>query len=377
MIYTESIDRFPRRLHDDLQMNPPANRESLPAVIAAGVVAIIFSALGVLVGSFVEISMLVAPGMQTSAGVPVIPPGTRAAVTVFWLFGQALAVFGFFVGIGVFRRRNWARITMLIWGGIMAVLSAFSIALIFVVFNSLPSALPNGIEAGPFMAFLKAFMFLFYGIPLGIGIWWLALFTRPPVVAAFAASNSLAATPPPMETSESPRPEPAIQPSFTSKTACPLPLLILAGFLIFSSVCMVLVVLFPMTGSMPFFFFGTVFSGLTAKFMLGLLGVVFGIAGVGILKLKPAALHTVLILQCVSFINGILSIQNPRFLAAAQEAMQRADAENPAFPGGNPFLTGSFFHLVMFFGLFFSAVIIALLLFYRSRFLEAASAAKA
>jgi hypothetical protein len=377
MIYTGAIDSFALRLHDGLQMNPPANRESLPAVTVAGVVAIIFSALGVLLGLLVEVSMLVAPGMQASAGMPAIPPGTRAAVAVFWLFGLAVAVFGFFVGIGVFRRRNWARIAMLIWGGIMAVLSALSIALIFVVFNSVPFALPSGAEAGPFMAFLKVFMFFFYGIPLGIGIWWLALFTRPRVAAAFAAPNSFAANPPAMEISESSPPQPPAQPSFSSKAACPLPLLILAGFLIFSSVCMVLVVLFPMTGSMPFFFFGTVFSGFTAKLVLGLLGAIFGMAGVGILKLKPAALYTVLILQCVFFINGVLSIQNPRFLAAAQDAMQRADAENPAFPGGNPFLTGSFFHLAILFGLFISGVIIALLLFYRSRFLEAASAAKA
>jgi hypothetical protein len=358
-------------------MNPANNREPLPAVTAAGVVAIILSALGVLLGMLVEVAMLVAPGMQISAGTPAIPPGTRAAVAVFWLFALAVAVFGFFVGIGVFRRRNWARITMLIWGGLMAVLSAVSIALIFVVFSSLPSTLPSGVEAGPFMAVLKVFMFLFYGIPLGIGIWWLALFTRPRVVAAFASPDSLAANSPAMGMAESSRPEPAVQPSFTSNAACPLPLLILAGFLIFSSICMVLMVLFPMIGSMPFFFFGTVFSGLAAKLMLGLLGAIFGIAGVGILKLKPAALHTLLVVQCVFFINGILSVLNPHFLAAVQEAMQRADAENPAFPGGNPFLTGSLLHMGILFGLFFSALIIALLLFYRSRFLEAASAAKA
>jgi hypothetical protein len=55
--------------------------------------------------------------------------------------------------------------------------------------------------------------------------------------------------------------------------------------------------------------------------------------------------------------------------------MQHADAANPAFPGGNPFLTGSFFQMMMIFGLCLSAAIIALLLFYRSRFREAASAA--
>jgi hypothetical protein len=358
-------------------MNTVANRESLPAVTAAGVVAIISSALGVLLSLLVEVSMVLAPGMRLSAGTPTLPPGTRAAVAVFWLFGLALAVFGFFVALGVFRRRNWARITMLIWGGIMAVLSAFSIALVFVVFDSLPSTPPNGMEAGTFMAFLKAFVFIFYGIPLGIGIWWLALFTRPRVAAAFLTPDSLTANPPAMDIAEPSRPDPTVRQSFTSRAACPLPLLILAGFLIFSSVCMVLVVLIPMTGSMPFFFFGTVFSGVTAKLMLGLLGAIVGTAGVGILKLKPAALDTVLLVQCVFFVNGVLSTQSPRFWAAAQEAMERADAENPAFPGGNPFLTGSLFHMVIVFGLFFSGVIIALLLFYRSRFLEAASAAKA
>ncbi|HJX96177.1 MAG TPA: hypothetical protein VJ324_11200 [Candidatus Acidoferrum sp.] len=358
-------------------MNTLAKRESLPAVTAAGVVAIIFSALGLLLGLLVEASMIVAPRLRTSEGVPGIPPGTLAAVEVFWLFGVAIAIFGFFAGLGVLRRRNWARITMLVWGGIMAVLSAVSIPVILLVFNSLPSSLPNGAEAGPFMGFLKVFMVFFYGIPLGIGIWWLVLFTRPRVAAAFAAPAPLAAYPPAMDATGFPLPQPEARPSSSSKAACPLPLMILAGFLIFSAACMVLAVLFPMTGSMPFFLFGHLFSGISAKFLLGLIGVVLGIAGVGMLKLKPAALHTVLVLQCVFFINGILSAVNPRFLAAAQEAMQRADAENPAFPGGNPFLTGSFFHSILIFGLFFSAAIIAILLFYRSRFLEAASAANA
>lgn len=357
-------------------MNTLAKRESLPAVTAAGVVAIIFSALGVLLGLLVEVSMVVAPRLKTSEGAPGIPPGTLAAAEVFWLFGIAVAVFGFFAAIGVLRRRNWARITMIVWGSIMAVLSGISIPVILLVFNSLPSALPNGAEAGPFMGFLKVFMVFFYGIPLGIGIWWLVLFTRPRVAAAFTAQTSFAAYPPTMDATGFPLPGPEVRPSFSSNASCPLPIMILAGFLIFSSACMVLAVIFPMTGSMPFFFFGQFFSGVTAKLFLGLLGVTFGIAGVGMLKLKPAALHTVLVLQCVFFINGILSAMNPRFLAAAREAMQRADAMNPAFPGGNPFLTGPFFQTAIILGLCFSAAIIALLLFYRSRFLEAASAAK-
>jgi hypothetical protein len=358
-------------------MNTLPNRVSLPAVTAAGVVAVIFSALGVLLGLLVEVSMLVAPGMHSSEATPGLPGSTRAVVQIFWLFGLGVAVLGFFVGIGVLRRRNWARITMLIWGGIMAVLSGISIPVIFLVFNTLPSALPNGAEAGPFMGFLKVFMVLFYGIPLGIGIWWLVLFTRPRVAAAFAAPASLASYPSAMDVTGFPLPEPAVALSISTKAVCPLPLMIFAGFLVFSSVCMILFMLSPMTGAMPFFLFGHFFSGLTAKAIFGIMGLVFGVGAIGILKLKPWALDTVLVLQLVFLANGFLSILNPRFLAVMQEAMQRADAANPAFPVGSPFLTDSFFRAMMIIGMCFSVAIIVLLLVYRPRFREAASLAKA
>src|SRR5271154_1325713 len=358
-------------------MDTLAKRESLPSVTAAGVVAIIFSALGVLLGLLVEVSMFVAPRLRTSEGAPGMPPGTLAAVEVFWLFGLAVAVFGFFTGIGVLRRRNWARITMIVWGGIMAVLSAISIPVILIVFNSLPTALPNGAEAGPFMGFLKVFMVLFYGIPLGIGIWWLVLFTRPRVAAAFTAPIVAAGYPPTMDVSGFPLPEPAVAPSISPKAVCPLPLMIFAGFLVFSSVCMILFMLSPMTGAMPFFLFGHFFSGLTAKAIFGIMGLVFGVGAIGILKLKPWVLDTVLVLQLVFLANGFLSLLNPRFLAVMQEAMQRADAANPEFPGGNPFLTDSFFRAMMIIGLCFSVAIIVLLLVYRPRFREAASLARA
>jgi|HubBroStandDraft_2_1064218.scaffolds.fasta_scaffold49969_1 hypothetical protein len=357
-------------------MDTLAKRESLPAVTAAGGVAIIFSAFGVLLGILVEVSMLVAPGLQTSEGAPGMPPGTRAVVEVFWLFGLAVAVFGIFAGVGVLRRRNWARITMIVWGGIMAVFSAISIPIILIVFNSLPSTLPPGAATGPFMGFLKVFIALFYGIPLGIGIWWLVLFTRPRVAAAFTASTALAGYPPTVDASGFPSPEPIVRLATSPNAVCPLPLMIFACFLVFSSVCMVLCLLLPMTGAMPFFLFGHFFSGISAKAILGIMGLVFGIGAIGILKLKAWALDTVLAFQLVLLVNGVLSVLNPRFLTAMQEAMQRADAANPAFPGGNPFLTESFFHTILIFGLCFSAAIIALLLFYRSRFLEAASAAK-
>jgi len=352
-------------------------RESLPAVTAAAVVAIIFGAFGVLGGLLIEVSMLLIPEVQTGAGRPAIPPGTRTMAGMVWLFLIALAVFGIFVGVGIVRRRNWARISILVWGGFMAVVSLLTIPVLFFVFSAMPGMMPKEVDAAPVISVMKWISVLFYGIPLGVGIWWLVLFTRPRVAAAFSDPAGLAPYPPTMDVSGFPLPRPTATASLSPKPACPLPLMILAGFLIFSAFFMVLLVLAPVTGAMPFFFFGHFYSGLTAKVILGLLGLIFGAAGVGMIKVKPWALHTILVLQCVFLINGIMSVRNPRFLVVMHEAMQRADAENPAFAGGNSFLTGSFFQAIMIFSLCFSAALIALLLFYRSRFLEAASAAKA
>jgi hypothetical protein len=353
----------------------PSRRESLPAVTAAAIVAIIFGAFGVLGGLLIEVSMLLMPDAQTSAGRPAIPPGTRTMVGFVWLFLIAVAVFGIFVGVGIIRRRNWARISILVWGSFMAVVSAITIPVLFFVFSAMPGMMPKEADAAPVISMMKWISILIYGIPLVVGIWWLVLFTRPRVAAAFASAG-LAPYPPTMDVSGFPLPQPTVTVSLSPKPACPLPLMILAGFLIFSALFMVLLVLVPVTSSMPFFFFGHFYSGLTAKVILGLMGLVFGAAGVGMFKLKPWALHTILLLQCVFLVNGIMSVLNPRFLAVMQEAMQHADAENPVFAGGNPFLTGSFFQTIMIFSLCFSAALIALLLFYRSRFLEAALAAK-
>ncbi|HXC88400.1 MAG TPA: hypothetical protein VNU23_11470 [Candidatus Cybelea sp.] len=351
-------------------------RESLPAVTAAAVVAISLGAIGVLGGLLIELSMLLMPEVQTAAGRPAIPPGTRTMVGMVWLFLIAVAVFGIFVGVGIVRRRSWARISILVWGGIMAVVSLIAIPVLFFIFSAMPGMMPNQADAAPLISVMKWISVLFYGIPLGVGIWWLVLFTRPRIAAAFSRPAGLTPYTPTMDVSGFPLPQPTATASRSRKPACPLPLMILAGFLIFSAFSMVLFVLVPVPGAMPFFFFGHFYSGLTAKVILGLLGLLFGAAGVGMFKLKPWALDTILVLQCVFLINGIMSVRNPRFLVVMQEAMERADAENSAFAGGNLFLTGSFFQAIMIFSLIFSAALIALLIFYRSRFLEAASAAK-
>ena len=159
------------------------------------------------------------------------------------------------------------------------------------------------------------------------------------------------------------------------RPACPLPLAILAGLFIFSGLFTVIFALVPMPYPFPFYFLGHVFLARDAKIFLGILSLIMAITGVGMLKLKPWAFHAILAVQCLFFVNGLLAIVSPTFQAALQEAMAKMSSQYPEFPGGNPFLSANSIRPMMIFGLAFGGVVIGLLVFLRSRFLEQAAAA--
>ncbi len=353
-----------------------AKRESLPSVTAAGVVAIVFSLLGAfgsLLGGF---SLLLMPEMQKAQGAPPMPPEARTMAAAMMFFMLALAVFGIFVGIGIIRHRNWARITILIWGGFMTLICMGAVAFSFVIFSAMPPAqLPNvnAADAGRFMHFVNIFLVVFYGIPAAVGIWWIVLFTRKRVADVFTNPVQYA---PAMDASGFPQLANATvaQPK---RPTCPLPLAILAGFLIFSGICSVIFALFPMPYSFPLYLFGHIYFGSVPRIFLGLIALVMGISGLGMLKLKPWALHTVLAVQCAFFVNSLFGMLSPTYQAEMREAMEKAASQYSAFPGGNPFFSDNYFRSAMIFGLVFGAIIIGLLVFLRSRFLEQAAAAAA
>src|SRR5208337_5143106 len=170
---------------------------------------------------------------STNQGVP-FPEAARAMASLTWLFLFLLAIFGIFVGANILRRRNWARISILIWGGLMAFFSAITMVVTLLIMNNLPPTLPHAAEASLVMAAVRWVMVLFNAIPLGVGIWWLILFTRRAVVDEF---NPLLARLHPGKTLDAsgfPQ-EPPEAPSYVpGGPACPLPLIIIAGLDIFS-----------------------------------------------------------------------------------------------------------------------------------------------
>src|SRR5205807_2114091 len=165
-------------------------RESLPAVTAAGVVAIIFASLGVLFCGLITLVLLMMPNLPNQPGRSPMPPETRAMVIGVYAVLFAICVGELIIAINVLRRKNWARIALLIWAGIMAFFSAVACIAVFFVMNFMPHATSNPQDANVLVA-MKFFILVFYGIPFGVAVWWLILFNRPRVVAAFGAPSAM------------------------------------------------------------------------------------------------------------------------------------------------------------------------------------------
>ena len=349
-------------------------KESLPAVTAAGVVAIIFGMFGVLGSLLAAVSTLFLPGVQSGHHTAPVPPAVRAMSAVFMLFTMAICLFGIFVGVGVIRRRNWARISILVWAGFMTLVCIGSLAFTLFLFSAIQNQLPNvnPADAAKMMQFMKIFLSIFYGVPAGVGIWWIVLFTRKRVATAFTNPGVFVSG---MDASGFPQPALSVRAPQKPKPACPLPLAIFSVFLIFSSVCTLLFLILPMPVSFPLLLFGHVLSGSSPKLFLGIFGVITGVAGFGVLKLKPWAFYTGLVLQCFGLVNLLLTIFSPAVAPAMRAAMQEMMAQYPSSPFGNIFLSDNYLRGSMIFGLILCAAFVALLLFQRSRFLEAAEEA--
>jgi hypothetical protein len=92
-----------------------------------------------------------------------------------------MAAWGFATGIGVLRAGRWARISMLVFSGLLAVSGA--LAFVFYLF-----VLTRGMSGGP-SVLLRIDFLLLNLIPVAIGVWWFIYFMRSDVRAFFQMSR--------------------------------------------------------------------------------------------------------------------------------------------------------------------------------------------
>src|SRR4051794_19523209 len=189
------------------------------SVTASAIVAILGSLFALLFAAFATASLFIATTQPK-------PPNTAQAVIGGAVICAAFAAVGIWTAVGLFKVRPWARTSILVFAGLLAVGSIFLLVITAVM--PLPPDSPPGMEQG-----LRRMMAVVFGVPLAIGAWWLVQFNTPPTRAAFA----------------SPAGEPASRRQMS--------ITVIAWMTIIGGVSSVL----PLLMRTPVFLFGAVFTG--------------------------------------------------------------------------------------------------------------------
>ena len=321
------------------------------SVTFAAVVAILVSLFLLLCSSVLFFAMLLGKFPGTSSE---LPPFVRNTVMATNIFMMCLSLFGIVTGTGLIYLRNWARISILIWGGMLVFFGGIDIPIAFLMpIPPTPSA-PDLPAAG--MQAVRLILLAIYGMPLLIGIWWLILFNRKTVKAQFAGATG------------------AADPTVPRKPACPLPIAVLAWFYVSSILNLLFLPFLPF--HVPVLVFGQVLPGRVGLTVLMLSCLALFVCGVGLLKLKPWSYSLTIVLQAFWAASTAVSMLSPNYSAVVDSFLKEMQAslhlpESQSSPA-------SFAHhygWTVVLGLLFAGAILGLLVYYRQRFLEAASAA--
>jgi hypothetical protein len=141
-------------------------------VTLSAIVAIIGSIFALLVATATVASLFVeGPAAQPLNSTPVIIAGMSLLALA--------AVLGICTGVGLFRLRAWARISILVFAAF------FGAGCIFALVGTLAVPLPPGTSAGTVQEFRRT-MAIVFGVLIAIDVWWLIQFNTRSTRAAFA-----------------------------------------------------------------------------------------------------------------------------------------------------------------------------------------------
>src|SRR5688572_10748296 len=301
-------------------------------VVASAVVAILGCALVLLFGffaAFMAITARLNPGAfpENQAGMPATPFSITAILLGEAVVFFALGVFGIIAAVGLLRLKNWARISFLVFAGLLCFFGVFGVlssVLVMLLAPQFAQATPQ-VPAGFFRVMFGIFLVLYLAVS-GLGVAWLAYFTRPPVKAQFFGGVHVAV----------PR-------------RGPLSVRIIAWILAVSGGLSLLYLPF----GVPATLFGMVFRGWAARGAFLLLGLTGLLAGIGMLRLRPRA-HS---LAIGFYIFGIVNTLTLLFLPGSLGRMNEILLEMvPQSPGNQALFTDMFARLGMIGGLIGGAI---------------------
>jgi hypothetical protein len=265
------------------------------------------SAVIVLIGSVFTIlggvmMLLASTFLAKSSSGADLPPNLGHFVAVESIVFFAFGGWGLAAGIGLIYLKQWARISTMIYAGILVVFTlpmAVFIAIVPIFRMNDPSSVSN---STPIIGFGMAF---FYAAFAALGGFWLYFFNQQDVRLQFRGGRT--DTPP----------------------ARPLSITIIGWILAVSSAIAPLSLLFVSTlfsgVQLPLYFLGVFFFGRTASLILIIWMAAQMVAAVGLLKLKNWARLATIGLQCLAVVNALL-ILIPANRARFQQVMEAMTA---------------------------------------------------
>jgi len=320
------------------------------SIIAAAVVALVGSVLFFLGDAAGLVGILLMPPPSSPQNLHQDLQGYAKAMSI----GTAMLMicvsfFGFATGIGLLRLKNWARISAIVWSSFCVFFGVTGIFFALLMpFGQMPNqaTAPAGV-----LSWMRPLLLILYGVPLAVGVWWLILFTRKNIKAKFAA-----------ETASS---------SLTAelRPRCPVAITVIAWFFIGSAANVVPVPFVPFR--IPLILFGYIIPGVSGTFFLILSGLLLLVAGIGLLKLQRWCYPFTIALQLLFLTNGVLTVLSPNFDGILATIVSQT---NNAFHLMTSSSYSYFLRGTVCLGLLSSAVILALLIYYRERFLLAVEA---
>jgi hypothetical protein len=314
------------------------------AVVAAGIIGILVSLFTILIAVASIAGMSMVPPNNAAA----IPPLVKPLVIVMMVLFGGLAIFGIFTSVGVLRLKKWARVSMLVWGGVMAAFCG--VILLFMAFAPF-TPMPADASVSPF---LRILICVVYGIPFLIGFWWLFLFNQSGVKEQFLAVAS----------SED-------QPAAAPQPRCPLPLAVLAGFSIFSAGFSLLL---PFTNfPVNVILFGYRFHGALGVAVFYFSAGLLLVGAIGMLRLKRWSYPLMLGQYFFWMASGTISLVSPSYDRNLQEIMSQMNL--PEGPMGQAAFAQTRLFGVL--SLIPGVLLIWLLLYCHTRFVEACAAKEA
>ena len=236
-----------------------------------------------------------------------IPPMTLKVLgVVMGALFAALGVWGICTAVGIFRRRGWARISILVFAALLAFMGACAVLGVLVMpLPSPPGASARVIENARWGIVAS------YGALALIGVWWLVLFNRGAAKLYFAER------------------EPACE------SARPLSIRIIAWYLLIGAVGTALAAVLRA----PAMVFGLIVTGWSAVAVCAALIAIEIYLGAGLLRLRERARRWSIVYFSAVAASTVVSVALPGFAERTQQMLRAMPGFFPT-PDAMPQLDG-------------------------------------